>query len=276
MKKIGSSETIRKTTFQFHNYKKNLPCHVNKIHSSFLQWFIGFSEGDASFITSKNRLFFIINQKDVKVLYYIKKNLAFGKVSTYKTYSRFIVADKKNIDRLISIFNGNLILDKTNLRFSTWLQSRNSYSIEKNTCLNKAEMHDFKENAWLSGFIDAEGCFNAQRLQDSKHVLGFRVRLRFILDQKNEICIFQKLQQFLESGVITHRETVENMYRFTTTSIFSHEKLLHYLKKHPLHSFKKVHFLRFSSLLRYIQTRKKIPWQGKVLKRVENLLQNIQ
>ena len=131
MNKIGSSETIRKTTFNFFNYTQNIVSHHIKINKDFLEWFIGFAEGDGSFIVSNNRLFFIINQKQQKILYIIKKNLGFGKVSTYKTYSRYIVADKENIDKLIFIFNGNLVLNKTNTRFLSWLHVRNIYSKDK-------------------------------------------------------------------------------------------------------------------------------------------------
>ena len=163
MNTIGSSETIRKTTFNFDfsNYAKNTVSHKKTINKDFLEWFIGFTEGDGSFIVSNNRLFFIINQKQEKILHNIRTNLGFGKVSTYKNYSRFIVADKNNIDKLIFIFNGNLVLDKTNTRFLSWLQAKNQYCNEKIHYLNKKKLLSFKDNAWLSGFIDAEGCFNS-------------------------------------------------------------------------------------------------------------------
>lgn len=312
LEKIGSSETIRKTTFNFNNYAKNTVSHQTKINKDFLEWFIGFTEGDGSFIVSNNRLFFIINQKEEKILYSIRQNLGFGKVSTYKTYSRFIVADKTNIDRLISIFNGNLVLNKTNERFISWLHARNTYvsnlnnslhtnkiclkkSLFKKACcinkglnlpkviskieyLNKNKLVCFENNAWLSGFIDAEGCFNAIKIKDVRYSLGFRVRLRFILDQKNEKKIFYKIQDFLQSkdcGVISNRTQIELMFRFTSTSISSHEILIKYLERYSLRTLKKVSFLRFCSLLRYIKNRKTLVWKGKVLQKIENLLKNI-
>ena len=350
MNKIGSSETIRKTTFNFYTYKENLVSHKKKINLTFLQWFIGFTEGDASFIVSNARLFFIINQKEEKILHFIRTNLGFGKVSKYGNYSRFIVADRTNIERLISIFNGNLILNKTNTRFIYWLDARNNYSIEKLDYLNKNELVNLDDSAWLTGFIDAEGCFNVVRLHDKRYTLGYRVRLRFILDQKNEIFIFNKLQIFLKSGVITKRKNIkftdksvsklqtefvikgkpdtfgkqptvvnrtlpgfissackpcsetvrlgvlenfitrsacnlqnkvvsdkskEPMFRFTSTSVLSHEILIKYLVKFPLRTFKKVSFLRFTSLLRYIKNRKAVPWENKVLKKVEKLIKNV-
>ena len=96
MNKIGSSETIRKTTFNLYTYKGKLVNHKKRVNQDFLQWFIGFIEGDGSFIVSKNRLSFIINQKEERILYHIKTYLGVGKVSIYKTYSRFTVADKQN------------------------------------------------------------------------------------------------------------------------------------------------------------------------------------
>ena len=285
MNKIGSSETIRKTTFNFYNYTKICVSHKKKINIDFLHWFIGFVEGvqdpwrfalrDGSFIVSNNHLFFIINQKREKILHIIRTNLGFGKVSTYKTYSRFIVADKTNIDRLISIFNGNLVLDKTNIRFVSWLDARNLYSTEKIEYLNRNKLTCFKNNAWLSGFIDAEGCFNATKIIDKTYSLGFRLRLRFIVHQKNENCIFYNMQNFLGSGVISNGKAVENIFRFTSTSISSHEKLIEYLKNYPLRTFKKVSFVRFCCLLNYIKNRKNLPWENKVLKKVENLIKNI-
>ena len=65
-KKIkGSSETIRETTFDFSKYKEKSVTHKKNIDPSFLEWFIGFFEGDGSFIVSKSPLFFIISQKEV-------------------------------------------------------------------------------------------------------------------------------------------------------------------------------------------------------------------
>jgi len=282
MNKIGSSETIRKTTFNFNEYAKNTVSHKSSINKDFLEWFIGFSEGDGSFIVSKGRLFFIINQKEEKILHDIRTNLGFGKVSVYKSYSRYIVADKTGVDRLISIFNGNLILSKTNTRFLHWLTARNLYSTLPIEYIKRGEEFCFNNNGWLSGFIDAEGCFNASKIKSNRYSLGFRVRLRFILDQKGELFIFTKVKHFLESGFITDRSDMDktpplqNMFRFTTSSIRGLLLLQKYLHNFPLRTFKKVSFLRFYSLYYYIKNRPSLPWQGKVLKRVENLLNRIQ
>lgn len=298
----GSSETIRKTAFNFSNYKERLVSHKKsgKIDPAFLQWFVGFSEGDGSFIVSKGRIFFIINQKEEKILHRIRTELGFGKVSTYNTYSRFIVADRDNIERLIHLFNGNLVLHKTNIRFKSWLQNWNlscyqsdrqsqqhrlSLCTQSERCdkidnreerkvtpLSQNKLPSFENNGWLSGFTDADGCFNAMQIKDSRYNLGWRLRLRFILDQKSEKDLLEKVKNFLGSGLISRRQEVDDMWRLTCTSIPTHRVVINYFSRYPLRTVKKVSFLRFVSLLRYITNRSVLPWEGKVLKRVENLI----
>nr|QES94809.1 hypothetical protein [Trebouxia lynnae] len=278
MNKIGSSETIRKTTFDFYNYKQNTVPHKKHIDTSFLEWFVGFTEGGTPFIVSNQRLFFIINQKESKILYYIRTNLGFGKVSIYHTYSRYIVADKTNVDRLISIFNGNLLLDKSYASFKLWLDALNSST----PLLAQNKDFCFNGNGWLSGFIDAKGCFNGQKIIDKRYTSGFRVGLRFILDQKNEYKVLKKVQLLLQSGSIGISKQVtekpiqkDKMYRFACTNINGHHKVAEYLKRYPLRTLKKVCFLRWQKVCNYIKNGKYLFSQGKVLDRVENLIKNI-
>ena len=256
----GSSETLRKTTLDF------------KINQDFLQWFCGFSEGDGSFIVSQGRLFFIINQKEEKILHQIRTNLGFGKVSRYGHYSRFIVANRKSIDQLISLFNGNLRLHKTHQRFLLWCHARNAYSADRVELIERDKLDG---GGWLAGFIDAEGCFNVEK---QARRLGGQLRtpaLRFILDQKGEWDILQEIKTFLGSGYINRRSECHDMWRYVTSNERSHEKLALYLQRHPLRTLKKVQFLRWRALSRYCQRRKLIPWQGKVEKRVDNLMWKI-
>ena len=281
MNKIGSSETIRKTTFNFYNYKQNTVSHKNHIDNLFLEWFIGFVEGHGTFIVSNQRLFFIINHQEQRILYYIRTKLGFGKVSHYQNYSRYIVADRINVDRLISLFNGNLLLEKTNTLFGLWLSARNLYS-EKNIekiSRNKGYEQTFTRNGWLSGFIEKEGRFNARRIIDNRCLLGFRVGPHFILENCSEKPFLEKVQLFFKKGCIEKIKEGGNeeqqIYRFTCNHVKGHEKIIEYLESYPLRTLKKVSFLRWTSLCNYIKNRKDLPWQGKVYNRVENLIKNI-
>ena len=295
---LGSSETIRETSFNFNLYNNIKPLHKNKINTTFLEWFIGFSEGDGNFVISGNNLFFIINHKEIKILNNIRTNLGFGKVSIYNGSGRYVVADRKGVDRIVSIFNGNLLLDKTNKRFIDWLQVRNSYSLHNLSYLGKNNIKRFIDTSWLTGFIDADGSFNSVRITDKSSKVGFRVDLSFILDFQDELFVLEKVKQFLKTGSITKhhslncsaQEFTENlckqmetvvcfpqplyMYRLVCTDQKSHEILISYLQKHPLKTLKKVSFLRFCAINRYLRNRESLPWEGKVLKRVERLITN--
>lgn len=78
--------------------------------------FIGFTEGDGSFILNKSgTLEFKITQSysNVKTLYYIKNQLSFGKVNEQDKNNntwQFRVRDKNGLLNIINIFNGNIYL----------------------------------------------------------------------------------------------------------------------------------------------------------------------
>ena len=333
MTKIGSLETIRKTTFNFNFniYKKNLVSHKKNIDVCFLQWFIGVSEVSACFMISERSLLFIINNLEEKTLYFIKSNLGFGKVSKYKNSSRFIVKNQTNIDRLIHIFNGNCILKKTNACFETWLIKRNEFSNLKIVFVKpRKNKICISTNAWLSGVIDACGSFNSilienpapgrcrapgPALRASKparaleqgscpqpetkpgesnlarafferscveprpakkcrifQTYEFSALLRFTLVFKDENNLFLKHCCTFFKG-ITYNSTDQEV--LDTYSMFSHEKLIQYLKTYKLRTLKNVSLKRFEKLLNYIKNKNILPWENKVLKRVGNLIENI-
>jgi hypothetical protein len=97
--------------------------------SNFLTWFIGFSEGEGSFIVNnRGDLAFVVTQSttDIKVLYFIQETLGFGKVisQSVKT-SRYITQSKKEIEIIIKIFNGNIILPTKQVRFEKFILAFN-------------------------------------------------------------------------------------------------------------------------------------------------------
>ncbi len=281
---LGSSETIRETSFNFIDYKQFKVSHKKTIDKPFLEWFIGFSEGNASFIVSKNRLFFIINsnQKDIKILYSIRKNLGFGKVSTYNGYGRYIVADRENIDRLICIFNGNLLFKKTNNCFQKWLQVRNSYALLKILYKSPTLLPDidFDKSSWLTGFIDAQAYFSAYRKNDKTSRVGFRVYLRFsfIIDEKNEKPLLEKIQSFFTCGYIEKTKTQppsDDMYRVVFYGSASILKCIAYLQKYPLKTKKKVCYTRFCSIFNKLQDIKASCNTEKSINRLKRLIEKL-
>lgn len=230
---LGSSETTREAPqkFNFNDYKKyGNPKHLKKISSNFLEWFIGFSEGDGSFTKEFS---FVINQKDPKLLFKIKKNLGFG--SVYETSEpgiwRYCVTGQVNCLRLFYLFNGHLILKKTQKRFLYWLTN-----IKTKIIVKQFQTNISLDNAWLSGFIEAEGGFYARIRKDKNTKLNIKFCKKFYLTQKDENLLLKKIGILLESKtkVYCFIQKEKNYARIDITSFKSHIILLNYLSIYPL------------------------------------------
>ena len=113
--------------------------------TEFLTWFVGFSEGDGSFmVTNRGDLMFVITQSlyNVDVLKKIEDHLGFGKVITQSKNTksvRFIVQDQVGTYLLILLFNGNLVLPSRRKRFLSYLQAFNS-QVQKSRTRKRRQM----------------------------------------------------------------------------------------------------------------------------------------
>ena len=194
----GSSETTCDITYNFEEYSNLIPQHKKKININFLEWFIGFTEGDGSFIVSKNKVYFDITQnlKDIQVLYYIKKELGFGKVlirsEKHRNVGVFYVSSKENFTRLMAIFNGNLSTNYKKEQFRVWLDIYNKQYSMKITFKDKLVKPSLS-SGWISGFSDAEGCFYGRVKSCLTSKLKRAPHLTFQISQK-EIYIIKTLR----------------------------------------------------------------------------------
>jgi hypothetical protein len=290
---IGSSETTRKAPFQkkkasvllqknsfcFKDYGLYSPSHLKKLNLPFLEWFIGFSEGDGTFsirkatVQNKARLTFEVGQKDPKSLFYIKKSLGFGRVRKYtrsetgEIYWTYLVDSKANVKRIIALFNGNLVLPKRIVQFQKWIQIA-----EKVNCLPSNFVNKQKDPAssvpltlnsgWISGFIDADGCFYAALSPPSK---GSRVskgiKQKMHITQKSEFGDEKILQDigllFKSKAKVNRVKSSKNQvkatspyYRIEMSSLEAHQTISKYLNNFPLKTNKKIAFVRWDRVVK--------------------------
>lgn len=192
----------------------------------FLNWLIGFTEGDGSFVKAKrDDLYFIIVQdtRDKQVLDFIKKELNMGEVIVQgKTTSRFIIQDRLGLYLISLIFNGNIRTPDKLRSFNVFLEALNTsihktrgralnklyqYGLNKDIYENIEPFSNTKEitleDAWLIGFIDAEGCFHASFSSKSNNY-----QLLFDLAQKGvnskEIVLDKFVELFKVGRVYKH------------------------------------------------------------------------
>lgn len=237
----GSSETLRKA----YNIK-------------FIEWLIGFSEGDGSFIVNKNEsLEYKITQssKDADVLFYIKKTLGFGSVTKQDKISNthhFRVRDKQGLLKIINIFNGNLQLNKKQLQFQSFIEAYNNYYntniqlLENNNliCLNKA---------WISGFTDAEGCFTISVVdREDKNP---QIQVRYILSQQFEKELLYRIGLLL-NGKLNYLKSYDG-YNMVVNLTYL-ESVIIYFKNHPLKTKKRISLARWSKIYQLVINQKHI------------------
>jgi len=189
MEKLNQQETIIKDTsetIRVRNFK--MACQ-----KSFLNWFVGFVEGNENvFIVNRRYLRFEINVslKNQALVYYIKNNLGFGKIRKLKFLGGVILEFSVqeniiNLLKLIHIFNGNLRCKNKELNFSLFYK-------KLRTKLKKLDLlyllPDYipllatvsLTNSWLLGFIEMRGLFNARWHKSKKLKEGKELYSNFI------------------------------------------------------------------------------------------------
>jgi len=236
-----------------------------------LMWFIGSTEGDACFYTNGKRLWFIITQAEASVLYKIRSLLGFGSVKvTSDNYYRFVITKREGIKRIIEICNGHLVCQARRKQFSKWLAVWNQTNPQEYIHELESFARPSYTNAWISGFLDAEGGFSFSILL--KQVSSFatfasqpllkqptetcqtsqktRLRPRIFCYQKDEFDVLQGIADSFQAGRVCKRKSHvnKNYYRWMLDSWVHLPKVLRYLNRYPLRTRKHRVYLRFRKI----------------------------
>jgi hypothetical protein len=230
-------------TFNFTLFNKKYIEYFNKSRTlpenDFLTWFIGFTEGEGSFIiNNRNELSFVITQStdDESILQLINNKLGFGRIIKQgKITSKYIVEDKKELELLNLLFNGNIVLPKKQQSFNEFLQLYNKKAIKGKIILNqikpiKSNILPDLSNSWLTGFTDAEGCFTVSFLSNSNDF-----RLRFLVSQKGDINvpILSYLILLFKTGFIEAHSKKSN-YSYVINGEKACYNIIDYFDHYPL------------------------------------------
>lgn len=232
-------------------------------NSQFLDWFVGFSEGDGSFlvpISGSCRFEIWQSAKDAQVLYHIKTNLGFGKV-VFPAYrpdmAIFRITKSEHLECLRLIFAHRMCRKDTFTRYHTF------FNIDLSTTtltLNQPTLRNY----WLAGFIDAEGCFRIKLESNDS------IRLIFELSQ-NDVDLITKIRDLytsLKNNIRMDRGTS----RFSFSGESARKQLINYLNVNPLRSQKRIVLRKWRKAERILQE-KGPDWKLKIEKLSENLNQ---
>jgi len=266
----SSSETTRETSFNFEAYRKLTGVSPEQISDDWLTWFIGFSEGDGAILTGKDkRPRFVLTQKETSILNHIHETLGIGRVKEFGPFSRYFVDDKNGILVLTALFNGNLVLNKRKIQIKRWLDAQNITEITSN-------INPLLSNGWLSGLIDAEGCFNVTLLKRKAMTLGYQVKLRFMIDQKDSLdtLLFIKNQWNM---ILSHRKLKNNdtssMLRVETHSFVKVPPIIEYLNRFRLKTKKQESFDKWVTVYELVNRKAHLTEEG--LKEIRKISKEI-
>ena len=308
MKKTkGSSETIRETLleknttlnlnvdlvdqmtlFDFDSYILNgTPDHIPKPDKVFLQWFIGFFEAEGSFSQWKNngkqRFQIEISQKDPALMYKIRTRLGFGNVTSFskkgETYWRYQVGSRIHLNRLILLFNGNLITLKKQRQFQLWVELINM-TYQTNYDILHRGLAVSLQTAWLSGFLEGDGGFWASprnvvyELRDGS--LSYSVRMKFYVTQKDALELLQQIKHLFQipNHIYHHRNSdlIIQYSRLESNLLACHQRVILYLNKYPFLGQRNILIQRWGRLIGY--RIEKYPITEKSIKKLTRLIQS--
>lgn len=245
----------------------------------FLEWFIGFFEGDGSFIIAKRgdlRLTIIQSFKDKEspqggdskkeVLEYIQKNLKMGGININskknQTYN-WNVYKKRDLYLLCLLLNGNLVLPIRSIKLGIFINKLNEMLLKNNEKIIKYS-YSIKlpslDDSWLLGFTESEGSFSASILKDTS-----TYRLRYILTQKHKINkyvleyileLFNNLNKKNMCGSVVEHSTGKDVYELRVNGLTNILIIIiNYFDKYEFISKKKDSYKKFKEVVLLIKNK---------------------
>lgn len=225
---------------------------TNNISETWLSWFVGFAEGDGALLTHGGRPQFVLTQKEGSILEHIKNVLGFGTVRTISSpsgggtiYYRYIVGDIKGVMLLALIFNGNLAIPHRVTQLRKWLDDINNrlknpdssiFELCSPIVLITSLFLPSLNDGWISGFTDAEGTFNVNISKRGNTppcgVTGYRIQLRFCLDQKIAVDLLGHIRDIFGYGAVILRK--KDMFRYYCDTFVGLGLICRYFASFPL------------------------------------------
>ena len=205
----------------------NVLTESNKFEARFLEWFIGFAEGDGSFVVTGGKCVFSIHLHvvDLPLLYKIQTWLNMGNVYFKYNSATLIIKANKDIATLIEIFNGNIFINKRKIQFAKWVDNYNLKN-QTNIQIKQNKFYPTLNHGWLSGFVDAEGSLFVS-------VSKNRVVQRFSIAQKDAEAEFFYLKELLKGNYELRKD-----YSRIVVNFYALDAIIDYLSRYKLHSVK--------------------------------------
>jgi LAGLIDADG endonuclease len=213
----------------------HVPKHLKPLNNEQLGYYLaGLIDGNGYFSKEAQQLVIVFSYSDAFLAYYIKSRIGFGTVKQVKSKKIFllIITKNKGLEKIFCLINGKI-------RTQSKYDIINKY-IFNDLCLN-IKMDFFFNNShclnnhWLAGFSDALAFFKIIRL-------GYQIKLSFRIKNVNKNLLIL-IRSFL-GGIISY-DSIENSYKYDSSSLGSAIKVIKYFDKYFLLSRKHISYLKW-------------------------------
>jgi hypothetical protein len=219
-------------------------------NSPFSTYLAGLIEGDGTIVVPKSirspkgvlnyaSVQIVFHLKDLPLALMIQKVLGDGSLSRKKGVNAYILTinSYKGLVKIVSLINGNMRTPKIYSlhRLIDWLND------SKNTNFFKKPLDDssLTSNAWLSGFVEADGSFQVRTTLSGKYP---KLECRLEITQRqtdhngnSNLGFLEKIAEFLLTTIKSVRLDRPNPeYRVRTTSLQGNLSIYNYLENYPL------------------------------------------
>ncbi len=263
----------------------NLGTIKPKINKNFGVYLAGLWEGDGSIWIPKTthapsgkryipHFYITFNDKDYPFVYALQKLIGGTIRNISKNHAYVLTVSSINgLQNVIYLINGYLRTPKVH-QFNKLIQwiNINYFSINPIIC-NNVDISPINSNAWLSGFIDADGSFDVKVREKSydgkgKNKVESRIRIeQRIIDPNTKLSYYSVIKSIassfnVELNTSFHNEDIE-YYIISVTSPAKLKTLINYLDTYPLFSSKLLNYLDFKFCVNLMLSRKHLTEQGR-------------
>lgn len=244
------------------NYSLN-DYNVSNFNTQFCYYLAGLIEGSAGHIfvplSGLPSIQIAFHSKDLPLVLILQKYLTFGSITKKQGAYRFTINNFEGCIKLVKMLNGKFKTVKIH-DLNLLISFLNNQFPNLKLCTMPLDQTALNTNAWLSGFIDADGHFFV-RLNKKSVKCGFEL-VQSIEDTKgnNKKDIMIKLAEFLNVQLNNCKK-----YRVRIFALQSNLKLCSYLHEYPLFSSKFLNFQDYYKVLKLIEKKQHKSSIGKEL-----------
>lgn len=213
----------------------------------------------------------VINYKDIKNAYYLKKLIGYGRVIKYSNNNKVVILifnKKEGRKKVFELINGKLLGP---YKYKQLVEQK--YDIEFNMPIKPIVNFNLWDNPWLTGFSDANGSFGINISKSQINKIGYNIKITFIIKQKYDY-LLKYVSKTLGGHIYMFNKNLNiEIYQYSSINLKNAYNVIKYFSKYPpLHNNKYINFLKWYKVYLIIQDKNHLTQEG--LDKIKSIKRN--